>query len=75
MPGTDAVPYMHARAPGVVDHPSAPVARAESCCAETLRVTVLYRRLELAQGHLPGTLAHVWGVCRAIGLELPLRHT
>ena len=35
MPGTDAVPYVRARTPGVVDHPRAPAVRAESCCAET----------------------------------------
>ena len=36
MPGTDAIPYVCARSPGVVNHPPAPVARAKTLLRGTL---------------------------------------
>ena len=36
IPGTDAVPYVRARTPGVVNHPPTPVARAKTLLRRTL---------------------------------------
>jgi len=37
MPGTDAVPYVRARTPGVVNHPPAPAVRAERLLRQVRR--------------------------------------
>ena len=67
MPGTDAVPYVCALTPGVVNHPPAPVEALSAPRGETLlRGTLLgtFSRVFLSgcSNRLTGALAHMWGV-------------
>ena len=62
MPGTDAVPYVCARTPWVVNHPPAPAACAKLLLRGTLLCTFSRVFLSGCSNRLTGALAHMWGV-------------
>ena len=69
MPGTDAVPYVCALTPGVVNHPPAPVARAKTLLRRTLLRTFSRVCLKGCSNRFTVALAHMWGVPLRSGLS------